>query len=278
VPTGRHTAHPDAIDSGTRATATSAFLTGWSADYAWTMTPQAQDPYSVLGLDRSCSSAQVRDAYRILAKQCHPDLNPNDPAALARIQTLNAAYELLIDPERRSALDDDRTRPSSARTIRRPGASLNNISQDAHLSVPELIHGTTLTVRVSDPGKAGAAEEYELVVPPATPPGCRLKVCRVGGGVVTVRLKALARPPFKVRGSNLCCDLPISCQRAAQGGQTFITGADGSRLSIHIPVGIARGGIIRVPGQGLPKMGGGRGDLMVRVRYNPTVTIRRRNG
>ena len=62
--------------------------------------------YATLGLDHLCSSEQIRSAYRMLAKRHHPDLNPNSTAAQARTQDLNAAYEILGDPELRHAYDE----------------------------------------------------------------------------------------------------------------------------------------------------------------------------
>ena len=58
----------------------------------------------MLGLDRRCTAGQIRAAYRVLAKQHHPDLNHKSPAALAHTQALNAAYEILSDPELRAVL------------------------------------------------------------------------------------------------------------------------------------------------------------------------------
>jgi curved DNA-binding protein len=63
--------------------------------------------YATLGLDRRCTLAQIRAAYRVLAKQHHPDLNPNSPAAVRHTQALNAAHEILSDPERRAAYDQE---------------------------------------------------------------------------------------------------------------------------------------------------------------------------
>ena len=62
--------------------------------------------YATFGLDRQCTADQIRAAYRILAKQHHPDVNPAAPAASVRIRELNEAYETLSDPERRRAYDE----------------------------------------------------------------------------------------------------------------------------------------------------------------------------
>ena len=64
------------------------------------------DYYKVLGLDRSATQADIRKAYRRLAKQYHPDINANDPRAQERFQEINEANEVLSDPEKRKRYDE----------------------------------------------------------------------------------------------------------------------------------------------------------------------------
>ncbi|MFD2814119.1 DnaJ domain-containing protein [Paracoccus aerius] len=64
----------------------------------------AGDPYEALGLTKSASDAEIKKAYRRIAKSDHPDLNP-DPAAMARFKAASAAYDLLKDPEQRRRFD-----------------------------------------------------------------------------------------------------------------------------------------------------------------------------
>jgi len=64
-----------------------------------------RDPYRVLGLPRSASAEDVKSAFRRLAAQHHPDRNPNDPSAEARFAELNAAYQILSDPDKRLTWD-----------------------------------------------------------------------------------------------------------------------------------------------------------------------------
>jgi DnaJ-class molecular chaperone len=90
-----------------------------------------------------------------------------------------------------------------------------------------------------------------------------------------VRVKARPDFRFKIRGSDLRCDLKISLQRARQGGTESVRGVAGNFLRVPIPAQVARGEILRIPGEGLPKARGGRGELQVRVLYTPDVQIRR---
>jgi curved DNA-binding protein len=230
--------------------------------------------YATLGLDHRCTTDQIRAAYRLLAKQFHPDLNPNSAEAVAQTQQLNAAYAILSDPNLRRDYDESRKkRRSEARATKKTV----NISQDAHLRIEELLRGTTLQIRVNDPANPSGTESYELIVPPETAPGTRFRVPRAGafeGGFIIVRVRPRPDFRFKPRGSDLRCDLPISSQRATLGGYEMVQGVTG-RVRVNIPRNIGRNEIIRVSGEGLPKPRGSRGDLLVRILYRPEVHISR---
>jgi len=231
------------------------------------------DHYATLGLDRGCTDAQIRAAYRLLAKQHHPDVNGGSREAVAHTQALNAAYEILSDPARRRDYD----RELAARQKRTPRTStpLRNVTKEVQLRIEEFLRGTRLEVRVTEADPAAPTEVLELVIPPETAVGSRFRVARPGGGVVTVRVKARPDFRFKVRGSDLRCDLKINSQRARQGGTESIRGATGNFLRVQIPPKVQRGEILHVSGEGLPKPRGGRGDLLVRILYTPDVQIRR---
>ncbi|MDR3458695.1 MAG: DnaJ domain-containing protein [Verrucomicrobiae bacterium] len=235
------------------------------------------DHYATLGLHRRCTEAQIRAAYRILAKQHHPDVNGGAREAVARTQALNAAYETLSDPDRRQAYDAESAAAKKTPTPPRPGKAAA-LTKEIHLGILEFLRGAKLDVHVNDPGNLDGAETYELVIPPETAPGARFKIPRTGGGFVVVRAKAKPDFRFKVRGSDLRCDLKINAQRALQGGVESVRGATGNFLRVPIPKKVASGEIIRLPGEGLPKTRGGRGDLLVRITYRPEVRITRASG
>ena len=64
-----------------------------------------RDPYSVLGVDRKASADDIKKAYRKLARQYHPDRNPGDSAAEEKFKEIQAAYDVLGDPEKRKQYD-----------------------------------------------------------------------------------------------------------------------------------------------------------------------------
>ncbi len=238
-----------------------------------------EDHYATLGLDRRCTAAQIRSAYRLLAKRFHPDVNPDSEDALAKSRALNAAHEVLSDPARRRAYDRDLGAREIPATPRRSGKIERNIAQDAHLRIEDFLRGATLRVSVNDPANPNGAETFDLEIPPDTAPGSRIRVPRVApfdGGFVIIRLRVLPGFRFKARGSDLRCDLRINGQRATRGGSEMIAGPTGAPMRVEIQAGVSRGEILRVRGEGLPKPRGGRGDLLVRITYRPEVRVTRR--
>ena len=237
----------------------------------------AQNHYDTLGLDRRCTTAQIRAAYRRLVKQHHPDVNHTAPEATRRVQALNTAHAALSDSVRRAEYDRelDGENPAAA-TVR--GGKHRDIAQDVMLRIEEFFRGITLNIRVNDPANPQGTESYELEVPPDTAPGTKFRLLRAeefSGSCVVVRLRVLPGGRFRARGSDLRTDLRISAPRAASGGSETIPGANGRMVRVTIPAGVTRGAVLRVPGEGLPKPRGGRGDLLVRVTYRVEVKISR---
>ena len=205
-------------------------------------------------------------------------MNPGSRAAVTRTQELNAAYEILSDPEHRTAYDRELAAAEKLTAPRRTGKFQRNISQDVNLRLEDFLRGTTRAVRVTDPANPDGPEQYELIIPPDTAPGTRFRLPRIGpfaGGFMQLRVKPLPHFRFKARGSDLRCDLKITSDRAARGGIEMIPGITGAMLRVPIPRGVGRGEIIRLPGEGLPKPRGGRGDLLVRITYRPEVRVTR---
>jgi curved DNA-binding protein len=243
--------------------------------------PTIPNHYATLGLDRHCTVAQIRAAYRSLARQHHPDLNPGSPAAISRTQQLNAAHEILSDPKSRRTHDRELDTPGKSAAKTHTAKIQRNLQQDVNLRLEDFFCGAMREVRVNDPANPDGAEIYELIIPPNTAPGMKFRLPRAGafaGGFVQLRVKALPGFRFKVRGSDLRCELKINPKRAAQGGVEMIRGVSGVRLHLQIPRGVSRGEILRIAGEGLPRPRGGRGDLLVRVTYRTEIRVSRPSG
>lgn len=236
--------------------------------------------YATLGLDPSCTGDQIRTAYRLLAKQFHPDLNAGSAEARERTQALNAAYEVLGDAEERRIYD--RKLQAEQRARRKSGGSAHhNLDQELSVRIKDLLRGATMEVQVNDPGNPDGPETYELKIPAGTAPNARLRVDRdqnPAGGLLRVKLKVQPGHQFKVRGSDLRCDLKISVERATKGGSEVVRSATGGTLRIEVPPGVPRGEVLRIEGEGLPKTHGGRGDLLVKISYQPQVRFKRASG
>lgn len=226
--------------------------------------------YETLGLEPDCSAEDIRAAYRLLAKTYHPDVSNVDAS---RIQAINDAYAVLKDPARRRAYDAQHVAKKDHLRRTEPPP----IKETMLVSFAELLRGATLELHVKDPSHPAGMEMYPLIIQPETAPGARMIIKRSSppGGTVHVRIKLRPDGRFKSRGSDLRCDLKIHARRAETGGIEMMRGPEGTMLSIKIPAHIERGGLIRIPGQGLPKPRGGRGDLVVRIMYRPEVRIKR---
>lgn len=235
----------------------------------------ARNHYEVLGVGRRSGTAEIHQAYRLLVRQHHPDVNAQSPEAVRLSQELNEAHEVLSDPARRSVYDREL---DGERGSGRRGKIERNISQEVSLRIEDFFRGVSLDIRVNDPANSSGPEVYQLIVPPLTAPGARFRIPRQApfeGGHVQVRVRALPGFRFKVRGSDLRCDLRIGAGLAEKGGIENITGPTGSQLRLVIPPRTGRGEVLRIRGEGMPRPRGGRGDLLVRVTYRPEVRISR---
>src|SRR3954468_11165752 len=105
--------------------------------------------YQTLGLDRGCTRAQIRDAYRQLAKRFHPDANPGSDEAEIEIKALNHAYEILSDPARRRAYDRELHEASRAAATGGTARFTRNISQEVRIRIEDFLRGTVVDVKVN---------------------------------------------------------------------------------------------------------------------------------
>lgn len=196
-----------------------------------------KDPYDILGVSRTASQDEIKKAYRRLAKQYHPDRNPNDKSAEQHFKEVHAAYEVLGDSERRAQYDrfgaggpapDVHTWASGG------GAPFGDVS-----------------FRFDSLGDLTSIFEQFFNRGSATGPRRRTTGRR-----------------SSARGPDIEYAVELSFEEAIHGAvrDVVLTGGPGQteeRIRFRVPPGVSEGQRVRVRGKG-QEGPGGRGDLMVR--------------
>lgn len=212
------------------------------------------DPYTTLGVARDAPQDAIRRAYLRLAKQWHPDANPDKPEAEARFKAIGAANALLSDAEQRGRFDRGEIDASGAE---RPppgpgGATWRDFAESGR--------GARYRSRpagADDPGGFEEADIEEFLN----------RAFRGGGG-------RRARGPM--RGADVQAALRLPFLDAVRGAQRTVTLPDGRTVQLTIPVGTADGTVLRLAGQGLPgEAGAPAGDLLAMVEVAPHAFFRR---
>ncbi|TWP45257.1 molecular chaperone DnaJ [Lentzea tibetensis] len=253
----------------------------------------ARDYYGTLGVEKDATPEEIKRAYRKLARQLHPDVNPNEEA---RFKEVTAAYEVLSDPKKRQIVDlgGDPLESGGGGRAQDPfaGFGLGDI-MDAFFGASTGGGGRGPRSRVQ-PGsdalirldmtleECAAGASRELTVDTAVlcdrchGAGCqnnskpvRCDTCGGRGEVQSVQRSFLgqvvtARPCPVCRGYGEV--IPDPCQQCAGEGRV----RSRRTINVNIPAGVAEGMRVRLAGQGEVGPGGGpAGDLYVEVEEHP---------
>jgi curved DNA-binding protein len=237
--------------------------------------PMAErDLYEVLGVPRSSTSDELKKAYRKLARQHHPDLNPNDrKVAEAKFKEIQGAYDILSDEKKRKLYDTygHAALQGGGPGVRPGGASAADWSNawqagpaTEGFDFSEFFSAQPGT-STSDPGNLGGGLFDEIL---GRVRGGSKRASRVNRGR---DVEASLRIPFltAITGG----EVPILVQRGGGGGEA-------ETLTVKVPPGTADGAKLRLKGKGEPGLAGGHnGDLtvIVEVDEHPYFTREDRN-
>jgi curved DNA-binding protein len=211
-----------------------------------------KDYYKILGVDRSATEADIKRAYRRLAREFHPDVNPGNDQAEERFKEINEAYEVLRDPEKRAKYDN-------------LGASWRQWQRTGHdpgqYDWSQWSTGGPGGVRVEWSGDLGEVfSEFFRTVFGGAGRG-------EGAGMEDVFRRTTSQRA--VRGQDVEAAVEITLEEAAHG-TTRVLEREGRRIRVRIPPGAQNGSRVRVSGKGSPGYGGRpAGDLYLNVTVKP---------
>ncbi|MGD2041708.1 MAG: J domain-containing protein [Anaerolineae bacterium] len=222
-----------------------------------------KDYYKILGVDKSATEKEIKQAFRRLARKHHPDVNPNDKDSEERFKEINEAYEVLSDPEKRSKYDQ---LGSDWQRWQHAGGTPGDFDWSRWTSGGP---GERVHVRYGTPedlqdlfGGGSAFSDFftEIFGGTGGAPG--------GGG-----FQYEVRPQ---RGRDYEQPIEISLQEAYHGTERVLN-KDGQRLEVKIPAGARSGTRVRMSGQGGAGAAGGKaGDLYLRVAVSPDPRFERK--
>ncbi|MBN9264512.1 MAG: DnaJ domain-containing protein [Hyphomicrobium sp.] len=199
----------------------------------------SDDLYTVLGIARGAQEDEIRRAYRRLAKELHPDVRPDDPAASERFKRVTAAYDILGDATKRRRYDDGEidAQGEPVRTYARNGAGAGG----------------------------GWANGFG---------GRDTGVTDIFSDLFGAR--GTRGPGFSLRGQDVRYTLEVDFMEAVGGAKKRVTMPEGGTLDLTVPEGVSDGQVLRLKGKGAPGLRGGEnGDALVEIHIRPHPKFKR---
>ncbi|NJK47124.1 J domain-containing protein [Candidatus Gracilibacteria bacterium] len=260
---------------------------------------QLRNYYEILGVAKDASNEEIKKTFRRLARLYHPDVNPGNKTAEEKFKAINEAYDVLSDETKRADYDkllfgkQKRTplrprvgvnrngnggvgsarptfenwkfsdfSPGMTKTAKVVGSSFRR-DVEARLTLPleKAYRGGRERIRLED------GRSLEVDMPPGMMDGqkIRLKGQGMNGGDLYLKITVARHPFFKVQGSDIYCQVPVTPSEAILGGSVEVLTIDGL-VKMTVPKGVKPGQRLRLANKGYPDGQGNRGDQLVEIQ------------
>jgi len=205
--------------------------------------------YDILGIPPKASEAEIKKAYRRLAKKYHPDVNPDDKNAEEKFKELNKVFEVLSDKKKRALYDEFGQEAEAFGFDEKKASAYRAYKSAASHSNHE--------------GFGHSAYSYEA----KGPPGFDFESLF---GQMFGR-----RPPAPAKGVDFHMRMTLNLSEAVRGVERKVQ-INGKSLSVKIPAGVDKGSQVRLAGQGSPgERKGPPGDLFIEIDVLPHPLVKR---
>ena len=217
----------------------------------------ARDPYLELGVSRTATTDEIRKAFRKLAKQFHPDTNPDNKAAEDRFKQVSAAFDILGDAAKKKKFDAGEI-DADGREVQRgfTGGGGSPFGAGGGFSRSG---GGGFSRGGADGPEIDLGDLFGDILG---------RNARGGGGF------GGGQGGFTPRGGDVRARLDIDLEEAIRGGKKRVAFSDGRTIDVTIPAGAQEGQTLRLKGQGSPGRGG-PGDALIELTFKPHPTYRR---
>jgi len=207
--------------------------------------PLSDDLYQILGVSRGATPDEIKRRYRTLAKELHPDLNPDRPDVAERFKRVTAAYDILSDDDKRGRYD--RGEIDASGQERPQHHYYRDFAEDP---------GRTHFYTREGFGDAESMQDFFADL--------------FGGREGRFRAQA--------RGADVAYSLPIDFLEAAKGAKKRVVVGEGHTIDLTLPPGVRDRQTLRLKGQGMPGFeGGAAGDAYVEVHIRPHALFKRKD-